>query len=87
MLPGIIDINYKQKPKTYFKVASGFEDKVTLTKETRMPIEYLCAPVTPKPERRRGSFPHPIEHLNMVDNWRHTHAVTVSRFNNVHHKS
>ena len=65
-MPGIVDITYKQRPKNFFKLPTAkHEDKVTLTKETRMPVEYIT-------EGRAGhinkktvqSFPSPLKHVD-----------------------
>jgi hypothetical protein len=45
-LPGIIDVNHIQQPKNFYKGSEAHADHVTLTKETRMPIEYLTAQST-----------------------------------------
>jgi len=63
-------------------------DLVTLTKETRMPVEYLT-------EGRQGqvtkktvnSFPSPEKHCALQYGWRDMHNVTVSTHNHTHHKS
>ena len=78
-------MNHKQQPKNFFKIpGSPVDDHVTLTKETRMPLEVLTSP---RFGHKRASFPHPVEHVAMTENWREKHSVTVSNFNGVHHKS
>lgn len=59
-------------------------DHCGLIKETRMPVHHI---VSPRQMGERSTFPHPQEHISLVNGWREKHNVTVSHFNNVHHKS
>ena len=65
-LPGIIDVHHRQESKNFVKLpGQPHADLVTLTKETRMPVEYIT-------EGRAGhinkktvqSFPSPLKHVD-----------------------
>jgi hypothetical protein len=49
-----------------------------------MPVEYLRQS---NKKKKGGAFPSPERHLAMKDSWVSSWNVTVSKFNNVHHKS
>ena len=88
-LPGIIDVNNRQESKNFVKLPGHPQgDLITLTKETRMPIEYLTqGKAGHRNKKSIKSFPTPHKHVDNVNGWRSFHNVTASTHNNTLHKS
>ena len=87
-LPGIVDAHKKPLPKSFFKGGPAHKDLVQMTKETRMPIEQMMIGIiSPKGGGENNAFPDPIDHFAKADAWKDYHNITVSNFNNTHHKS
>ena len=88
-LPGIIDVHHRQPSKSFHKGSAPETDHVTLTKETRMPIEYLTSPKARKMSfaPQATTYPDMTDHVQLATGWEGDHNVTVSNFNRVHHKS